>query len=120
MPKTEVVLFVEEDGSCPLMVWLDGLPEKVQDKCIVRIERLGSLGHEIRRPEADYLCDGIYELRVAFRSTQYRMLYFYNEQTVVISHGLIKEREIPQKDIDIAIKHKQQYRENPKKHTCRG
>ncbi len=40
MPETEVVLFSEDDGSVPLLAWLDHLPAKAQDKCIVKIERL--------------------------------------------------------------------------------
>jgi len=93
MPKIKVLLFAEDDGSCPLISWLDKLPGKVQDKCIVRIERLTSLGHEIRRPEADYLRDKIYELRVALKGVQYRMLFFYYRQSAVISHGLIKKKK---------------------------
>jgi hypothetical protein len=72
MPVTTVVFFTQEDGSCPLLVWLDGWPAKVQDKCIVRLERLAEMGYELRRPEADFLRDGIYELRVGFRSVNYR------------------------------------------------
>lgn len=64
MPKTEVVFFAEEDGTAPLLEWLDRQEHKVQDKCLVKIERLGELGYELRRPEADYLRDEIYELRV--------------------------------------------------------
>ncbi len=55
MPRTEVVFYAEDDGTCPLLDWMDGLPQKAQDKCIVRIERLGEMGHELRRPEADFL-----------------------------------------------------------------
>jgi hypothetical protein len=40
MPETHVVIYKEEDGTCPLIEWLDGLPPKAQDKTIVRIERL--------------------------------------------------------------------------------
>ena len=36
MPTTEVVLFAEEDGICPLLEWMDTLPPKAQDKCIVK------------------------------------------------------------------------------------
>ncbi len=44
MPATEVVLFAEEDGVCPLLEWMDTLPPKAQDKCIVKIERLARRG----------------------------------------------------------------------------
>jgi hypothetical protein len=77
MPVTTVVFFIDEEGVCPLLVWLDQLPAKVQDKCIVRIERLEQLGHELRLPEADFLRHGIYELRASFQSVNYRMLYFF-------------------------------------------
>lgn len=77
MPETEVLIFAEDDGSAPLLVWLDGLPSKVQDKCLVRIERLREVGHELRRPAADSLRDGIHELRVRFLRVRYRMLYFF-------------------------------------------
>jgi phage-related protein len=82
-------------GGCPtvpVLDWLDRLPAKVQDKCRVRIERLRDLGHELRRPEADYLRDGIYELRVGFRGMNYRMLYFFHGKVAaVLAHGLVKE-----------------------------
>jgi hypothetical protein len=43
MAKTEVVIFAEEDGTCPLLEWLDQLPSKAQDKCLVRVERLADM-----------------------------------------------------------------------------
>lgn len=118
MPRTEVVLYAEDDGTCPLLDWLDGLPQKAQDKCIVRIERLGEMGHKLRRPEADFLRDDIYELRVALQGIQYRMLYFFSENQAVISHGLIKkEKEVPPKQIDVAIERKGRFGPNPLRHT---
>ncbi len=121
MPQTEVVLFAEEDGSCPLLDWLDGLPPKVQDKCIVRIERLAAMGHELRRPEADFLRDGIYELRTSLQGVQYRILYFFHKSRAVLSHGLIKkQREVPPKEIDLAIARRAQFENDPRKHTHEG
>ena len=92
MPETEVILFSEDDGSVPLLAWLDKLPAKAQDKCIVKIERLAAMGHELRRPEADYLRDGIYELRVSLQSVRYRILYFFQEKNAVISHRVGKNQ----------------------------
>jgi phage-related protein len=101
MPRTTVLLFRDDDGSTPLIDWLAELPAKVQDKCRLRIERLQELGHELRRPEADFLRDGIHELRVRHQSVNYRMLYFFHGQAaVVLSHGLQKEKEVPAKEID--------------------
>ena len=120
MPKTEVVMFAEDDGSVPLTEWMDELPQKAQDKCIVRIERLAEKGHELRRPEGDYLRDDIYELRVSLRGIHYRILYFFSGRQAVISHGVTKEQEVPPREIDLAIDRRVRFERNPEKHTYRG
>ncbi len=118
MPKTEVVLYMEEDGSVPILEWLDSLQSKTLDKCTVRIERLKEMGHELRRPEADTLRDGIYELRIGLQHVNYRMLYFFHGRTAaVVSHGLVKEAEVPAKEIEKAIERKRKFEKNPKAHT---
>jgi len=120
MPETEVVLFAEDDGSVPVLAWLDQIPAKAQDKCIVKIERLAAMGHELRRPEADFLRDGIYELRIALQGRQYRILYFFQGNMAVISHGLIKTSKVPPKEIDLAMDRKFRFAKNPAGHTYRG
>jgi phage-related protein len=117
MPVTTALFFTEEGRSCPLLLWLDRLPTKVQDKCIVRIERLAEMGYELRRPEADFLRDGIYELRVSFHSVNYRMLYFFHRQTAVISHGLTKEKQVPGREIELAVRHRELFEKDPAKYT---
>lgn len=118
MPRTRVVLYREEDGSCPFLEWFAELPTKAQDKCYVRLERLREMGHELRRPEADFLRDGIYELRVSLQGVQYRILYFFHGAiAAVVSHGLIKERVVPPKEIDRAITRKNRFTANPERHT---
>jgi phage-related protein len=119
MPRTPVVLFRELDNSVPVLEWFAGLPAKVQDKCRLRIERLAELGHELRRPEADYLRDGIHELRVRHQSVNYRILYFFHQdRAAVLSHGLRKERTVPAKEIELAIQRKTRFAANPEKHTA--
>jgi phage-related protein len=101
--------------------WLDTLPEKVQDKCTVKIERLRELGHELRRPEADLLRNGIYELRIGREGTNYRILYFfYGKVAAILAHGLVKEREVPDKDIERALDRKHQFELDPDTHTYLG
>jgi hypothetical protein len=64
VPATTIVFFQERPDQIPSLVeWLDSLPAKAQQKCLARLKRLEDMGHELRRPEADYLRDGIYELR---------------------------------------------------------
>ncbi len=118
MPGTRVVLYREEDGSCPFLEWFGKLPQKVQDKCYLRLERLRELGHELRRPEADYLRDDIYELRASVRGVQHRILYFFHGKVAaVVSHGLVKERIVPSREIDRAVERKKRFEANPAKHT---
>ncbi len=119
MPETEVIMFQESDGSVPLITWIDKLPGKVQDKCLVKIQRLEEKGYELHRPEADSLRDGIHELRVAFRGMQYRMLYFFHGQQAVISHGLHKESVVPSKEIDLAVERKARFKNDPMQYTYR-
>ena len=118
MPKIAVVFYQEDAETVPVLDWLDHLPVKAQDKCRVCIERLRDLGHELRRPEADYLRDGIYELRVGLGGMNYRMLYFFHGRiAAVLAHGLVKEREVPASEIEEAIRKKQKFELDPERHT---
>ena len=110
--------FQSFDGAIPLVKWLDSLTTKAQDKCLARLKRLEDLGHELRRPEADYLRDGISELLVSLQGIQYRMLYFfYGKAAAVVSHGIIKEQQVPPKEIDRAVERKNKFTANPRRHT---
>ena len=40
MPSIQVVYFKDDDGSVPVLDWLDGLNTKARAKCAVRLERL--------------------------------------------------------------------------------
>ena len=118
MPKSRVVIYREEDGSAPFVDWFRELPAHAKDKVLVRIERLRELGHELRRPEADFLRDGIYELRATARGVHYRVLYFFHRQiAAVVAHGVIKESTVPDRDINLAIRRKALFEADPPKHT---
>jgi phage-related protein len=120
LPRTEVVFYRAADCSVPLLDWLRTLSPKVRDKCLARLVRLEQMGHELRRPEADYLRDGIYELRVSYRSLQYRMLYFFSARAVVVvSHGLIKETVVPPREIERAMERKKEFEGEPGTHGFR-
>jgi len=120
MPRIEVILFKEDGDKVPLVAWLESVPKKPRAKCLAALARLEEFGHELRRPEADYLRDDIYELRVRFQSVNYRMLYFFHGRTVaVVSHGCTKERAVPKRDIDAAIKRKERFEADPNKHSER-
>lgn len=82
------------------------------------MERLRQLGYELRRPVADFLRDGIYELRLEHQNVNYRILYFFHGRVAaVVSHGLTKEDVVPVNDIDKAIERKQKFETDPVGHT---
>ena len=62
MPQVEVI-FYKEDEAVLIREWLKSVSNKAQRKCLLYIAQLEARGHELRRPIADYLRDGIYELR---------------------------------------------------------
>ncbi len=118
MPPVEVVFYMEDDGSVPMSNWLDGLQPKHRAKCLKWIGILRSFGLDLRRPESDYLRDGIHELRVRVQSLNYRVLYFfYGNQVVVLTHGLKKEEEVPPREIDRAVEQKKKFEADPQSHT---
>ncbi len=118
MPEIQVIFYKDEGGSVPILDWITELIPKAQVKCLSRIKRLQQRGHELRRPEADYLRDGMYELRIDLQGIHYRMLYFFHERrAAVLSHGLVKEREVPSEEIESAIERKRKFEQNPARHT---
>ena len=119
MPQTEVVFYRDEDGTVPVLAWLEALAAKNRQAvaaCIAKLRLLEAFGHELRRPNADYLRDGIYELRARRANVNYRMLYFYHGQNVaVLAHSLTKEKRVPPAGIDRAIERKRRYEQDPEK-----
>lgn len=118
MPEVQVVFYKDDDGSVPLSDWLDGLQHKHRAKCLKWIEILQFFGYDLRRPESDYLRDGIHELRVRLQKVNYRMLYFFHgTHVVVLTDGLVKEKEVPPREIDRAVELKERFEADPEKHT---
>ncbi len=123
MPETEIIYYCDKDGTAPVLEWLTSLADKnrkAAEKCLIRIETLRQMGHELRRPIADYLRDGIHELRTRQGNVNYRVLYFFHGKNVaILAHGLVKEKEVPDVDIERAVERKRRFEEAPAKHTYR-
>ncbi|MBN2137313.1 MAG: type II toxin-antitoxin system RelE/ParE family toxin [Sedimentisphaerales bacterium] len=118
MPKTDILIYKDENGLALLVEWLKKQSPKVQDKCIAMIELLAAKGHELRRPYADYLDNGIYELRPTVKHVQYRILYcFVGKNIVLLTHGLVKTKTIPPGQISKAIAYREKFVGNPERHS---
>jgi phage-related protein len=124
MPQTILLFYRDADGISPVWEWLKDLRAKNSKafaKCVVRIRRLAEMGHELRRPEADLLRDGVYELRARLGTVNYRLLYFFHGRNVaVLAHSITKEDEIPPVEINRAVERKRAFAANPAKHTFTG
>jgi phage-related protein len=98
-------------SACPAKEFLDGLNKKDELPYVRReIDLLREFGNQLHRPHADYLEDGIYELRIPIKRKQYRLLYFYFfQERIIISHGLRKEAKVKTAEIEKAKKHKANY-----------
>ena len=121
MPRTEITVFCDVRGEAELLVWLGELKEKVpraHDKVQAYVKMLYLDGNALRRPVADYLRDGIYELRPKVGTVNYRVLYFFSGAgKATLSHGLTKEGEVPDEDIELAIENKRLVEANFDQHT---
>lgn len=121
MPEVKVIFYKDDDGSVPIIDWLETIQAKPRAKCFDWVGRLKTFGHELHRPYADYLRDGVYELRVRMGKVNYRMLYFfYGDQAVVLTHGLTKKKNIASVEIDKALYFKKKYESDPENHTFYG
>ena len=121
MPRTDVVFYQEAEGDVPVLDWLKRLRRSDQQayaKCIAAIERLADFGHELRRPLVDFLRDSIHELRVRKGRVNYRILYFFHGRGLAgLAHAITKEGEVPDTDIDRAVRRRKAFASNQAVHT---
>src|SRR5947207_14630425 len=96
MPQTEVVFYREDDNHVPVLDWLKALrrsDHRAYENCVAAIERLAAFGHELRRPLADFLRDGIYELRVRKGRVNYRLLCFFHGWNLAILGRALSKKD---------------------------
>ena len=75
-------------------------------------------GSRTTATEADYLRDGIHELRAKSGRVNYRVLYFFHGRNIaVLAHSLTKEAEVPPVEIDRALERKALSEKDPEGHT---
>jgi len=122
MPRTAIRAFTDGQGVVPIIDWLENLEEadaRAHRKCLQRILLLEQFGRELRRPLADMLRDGIFELRSKVGRVNYRIMYFFCGRDVCcISHGLTKEGKVPDGDIELALRRKRLVERDLDKYTA--
>jgi hypothetical protein len=120
LPLTRVLFYQDASGEAPVRTWLRHLRQRDargHEKCVARIERLAELGHELRRPEADYLRAGIHELRARRGTVNYRILcFFLGRNVAVLTLALTKDGVVPAFDVERALQRKHQVLRDPRSH----
>lgn len=103
----------DDRGRSPIKEFIDDLPLEEQAKVFAYIEELKRQGHNLRRPLADYVKDGIFELRPKTNGLFY---FFYLRDNIIFVHAIKKKRnKIPENDIELSLQRKraiEKYRTN--------
>lgn len=101
-----VYFFIDEHGLSPVEEFMKELTEKEEMKIRAYIRILKEYGHALRRPIADYLGEGIYELRPQAHRVFY---FFFLKDSAVLLHMLRKKTDkIPLNDINLCLKRKKE------------
>lgn len=113
----KVIYYKTKLGNVPAFEFVNKLPIKAQAKIRKQILILSYEGSNLKRPYADYLRDGIYELRVKFSSGNLRVFYFFFErQYIILTNGFIKKTaSVPKNEIETAIKFKFEFESRVRK-----
>jgi phage-related protein len=87
-----MIFYRNASGKCPIEEFVEDLPSEDAKEVVATIAALRELGNKARRPLADYLEDGIYELRARRFKKQFRVLYtFAGSQTILLLTGFVKK-----------------------------
>ncbi|MDI6760380.1 MAG: type II toxin-antitoxin system RelE/ParE family toxin [Candidatus Brocadiaceae bacterium] len=98
-----IVFYTTRRGDSPVDEFLDGLDAKARAKVDTFIEFLAREGHRLQRPYTDTLRGKIRELRIPHRTNQYRVLYFFQKDSIVLLCGFTKKtQEIPRGEFERA------------------
>jgi phage-related protein len=101
-----IYYFIDKKGNSPVEEFLNTLPAKEQCKIFAYLVELQQQGYNLRRPMADYLCHGIYELRPKDNRIFY---FFFLNDTAVLLHAIKKKRDkIPENDLRLCLDRKTQ------------
>ena len=95
---------MDEKGGNPVRRFIEALSDKEQAKIAAYISELRTQGHNLRRPLAGYLGDGIYELRPRNNRVFY---FFFLKDNVVLLHAIRKKTDkIPKEDLALCLRRK--------------
>mgnify|MGYP001569528150 CR=1 FL=1 len=106
-----LIFFRQGRGEEPVREFLRALPKAARIEAGAALTDLERLGPALRRPDADFLANGIYELRFRAVRVEYRILYFFAKDRVVLAHGFIKKSAaVPKSELEKAVSRREIWR----------
>jgi phage-related protein len=99
-----VTFYRSTDGKCPVQDFLDSLPGRVGQKIVWVLRLL----EDMDVVPASYFkklrgTEDIWECRIQFGSNAYRILCFFLNSSVVLTHGFVKKsQKTPAREIEKA------------------
>ncbi len=96
-----VLYYESADGKCPVKESIDARDERNQANILAVIAALQERGPNLPRPYADFLEDGVHELRIRLSGDRVRILYFFCfKDFAVLTNVLSKKTDkVPIADI---------------------
>ena len=99
-----IYYFLDERGESPVKEFIKALSQDERAKVFAYIAELKNKGHNLHRPLADYLGQGIYELRPKANRIFY---FFFLKNSAVLIHAIRKKTDkIPNRDLELCLKRK--------------
>jgi hypothetical protein len=101
---------VEADGRCQVLDFVRKHGQKFEARYFAYVDQLAEKGPTLPRPLADYLKDGIHELRLKHKGQIRILCFFVYHNYIVMSHAFVKkESAVPCHEIAKAIKNREKY-----------
>lgn len=99
-----VDFYREKDGTKPVGQFIKSLPVQMKAKVIGDLHLLEEYGNLAREPLSKHLEDGIFELRSKTGTEIIRILYFFEENRIIIAtNGFVKKQQkTPKSEIELA------------------
>lgn len=94
----------EANGNKPVGEFIKSLPLKLRAKVVADLHMLEEYGNLAREPLSKFLDDGIFEMRSQCGNDIVRILYFFDQDQIIIAtNGYIKKQDkTPASEIELA------------------
>ena len=111
MRSFTVCFYKDKDGSKPLGTFIKSLETKLKAKVVANLTLLEEYGNLAREPLSSHLDDGIFELRTIEGHVIVRILYFFdNDRIIIATNGFVKKQQkTPRQEIELANARRKDY-----------